>query len=199
MNEQADMFAIAQLVYQERHWRDTRQWDRMRSAYHPEAYVRISWFQGSGFDFVEASKHAFGNSLSKHRLSPSIVRVNGDRGIAETDAIIETRTRYRGIEIDGAASCRLFNRVRKDEGIWRLASLDVIYEKDSFSPINPFEQVPIDWEELQRYRPSYRFLCYFIQNGIGRAVNPDLPGDDQPELVAALYTEADEWLQYQKD
>lgn len=81
MSEQAEIFAIAQLVYAERHWRDTQQWDRMRSAYHPEALVRTAWFQGSGFDFVETSKRAFNNSLSKHRLSPSIVRINGDRDL----------------------------------------------------------------------------------------------------------------------
>lgn len=195
MSEQADIFAVSQLIYAERHWRDTHQWEKMRSAYHPDAYVYTAWFRGSGFDFVKTSKHAFGKSLSKHRLSPSIVRVRGDRGIAETDAIIETRAVYGDMEVDGAASCRLFNRVRRDDGVWRLASLDVVYEKDTFSPVNPLAQVNIDWEEIQQYRSSYRFLCYFNMHGFGRTVDPNLPGDDRPDLVTTLYTEADTWLQ----
>lgn len=84
----------------------------MRSAYHPESIVRVAWFQGTGFEFVEASK-------GMHRLSPTIVRLNGDRSIAETDTVIETRTLYGDIEVDTTANCRLFSRVRRDDGDWQ--------------------------------------------------------------------------------
>src|SRR5258708_26294532 len=53
---------------------------------------------------------------SKHRLSPTIVRLNGDWSIAETDTVIETRTLYGDIEVDTTANCRLFSRVRRDGG-----------------------------------------------------------------------------------
>lgn len=193
MNEYTDQFAVSQLIVAERYWRDTKQWDQMRSAYHPDSFVRVAWFQGSGFDFVEASRQSpHQQSLSKHRLSPSRLRLNGDRAIAETDMRIEIRFFSGTCEIDLVVSCRLFNRVRRDEGIWRLASLDVIYEKDSCSPVNPAKQVQVDWEKLLEYRPSYRFLCYYNQH---RFVDPDLPGDDRSELVARLYAEADAWLQ----
>src|SRR5260221_9917329 len=64
----------------------------MRSAYYPESIVRVAWFQGNGFEFVEASKGMHRQGQSKHRLSPTIVRLNGDRSLAETDTVIETRT-----------------------------------------------------------------------------------------------------------
>ena len=193
VNEQADIIAVSHLIYFERHWRDTGQWDKMRSAYHPESVVRVAWFHGNGFEFVEASKGIHRAGQSKHRLSPTLVRLNGDRSLAETDAVIETRTRFGDMEVDTAAHCRLFSRVRRDEGVWRLASLDVIYEKDMIAPVNPSDQLTIDREELQSYRPSYRFLCYTLQS-IGRKIDPTLPGDDRPDLVAALYTEAEDWL-----
>ena len=41
VNEQADIIAVSHLIYFERHWRDTGQWDKMRSAYHPESVVRV--------------------------------------------------------------------------------------------------------------------------------------------------------------
>ncbi|MBO0794600.1 MAG: hypothetical protein J2P36_27110 [Ktedonobacteraceae bacterium] len=109
--------------------------------------------------------------------------------------LIETRFFSGTSEIDLVASCRLFNRVRREAGIWRLASLDVIYEKDTCSPVNPADPVQINWEKLLEYRPSYRFLCYYNLHRFGRTVDPDLPGDDRPELVTLLYAEADAWLQ----
>ena len=87
----------------------------------------------------------------------------------------------------------MFSRVRRDDGVWRLASLDVIYEKDMLAPENPSDQLMIDREELQRYRPSYRFLCYTLHS-TGRSVDPTLPSDDRPDLVAALYAGAENWL-----
>jgi hypothetical protein len=193
MDELADMLAVSQLISWERHWRDRGQWENMRSAYHPESLVRVAWFQGTGFEFVEASKGMHRQGQSKHRLSPTLVRLHGDRGLAETDTVIETRTLFREMEIDTTANCRLFSRVRRDDGIWRLASLDVIYEKDMLTPVNPSDHLMINREEIQRYRPSYRFLCYTLHS-IGRSVDPTLPGDDRPDLVAALYAEAEDWL-----
>jgi hypothetical protein len=194
LDEQADIFAISQLIYFERYWRDRGQWDRMRGAYHPESQVRVTWFRGSGIAFVDASKSLHRQGLSKHRLSPTLVRVQGDRALAETSAVIETRTLLREeIEIDTTAHCRLLNRVRRDDGVWRLASLDVIYEKDALAPVNPSDHLEIDRAELQEYRPSYRFLCYTLHS-IGRTVDATLPGDDRPDLISALYTEAEDWL-----
>lgn len=189
----ADTFAIAQLIYWERHLRDKGEWDAMKACYYPTSLVRVAWFQGSGPEFVEASKGLHRDGQSKHRLSPTIVRVNGDHGVAETDTVIEVRTEIRGIEADIASNCRLLSRVLRDDGTWRLASLDCIYEKDAIRSVIPAEQLPIDSELLRTFRPSYRFICYNLHVH-GRPVNSDLPGDDRKDLVDALYQEANAWL-----
>jgi len=191
--EQQEIFAIAQLIYFERHWRDTGQWDKMLTAYHPESLVRVTWFQGNGIDFVKASQKLYHQGQSKHRLSPTLVQVHGDRALAETSTVIEARGRLGGFEVDTTTSCRLLSKVRRDDGVWRLASLDAIYEKDTLIPVNPSDYLIIDNEILQIYRPSYRFLCYILQS-IGRATDQTLAGDDRPDLVAALYADAEAWL-----
>ena len=191
--EQKEIFVISQLIYFERHWRDTGQWDKMRDAYHPESRVRITWFQGNGIDFVEASQKLYHVGQSKHRLSPTLVRVHGNRALAETSTVIEARGRLGEIEIDTTTSCRLLNKVRRDDGVWRLASLDAIYEKDTIAPVNPSDPLTIDSELLRTYRPSYRFLCYVLQS-VGRSADQTLAGDDRPDLVAALYADAEAWL-----
>jgi len=42
IEEQQDLFAISQLIYFERHWRDPGQWDKMLTVYHPESLVRVT-------------------------------------------------------------------------------------------------------------------------------------------------------------
>ncbi len=198
-NEALDFLDISQLIANERYWRDTYQWEKMRNAFHPESMVHVSWFKGSGFAFVEASKSLAKLVQSKHRLSPSRVRLNGERSLVETDIMLEIRMRVADIEVDTTAHMRLLSRVRRDQGIWRLASMEGIFEKDVLVPVNPAEQIFIDAEELRQYRPSYRFLCYLLSHmGRKQEINSDLPGDDKPELVTALYAEAEDWLLNQR-
>jgi hypothetical protein len=45
---------------------------------------------------------------------------------------------------------------------------------------------------LEPFRPSYRFLSYVLSRN-GYDVNGDLPGEDQPERVAALEDELFRW------
>jgi SnoaL-like domain len=189
-----DIIAISQVVYAERYARDAHNWEQMRNTYHPDATVEIAWFTGSGYDFVKASRTAFERGQSKHRLSPSIIRVHGNRALAETSILIETRTMIDNIEIDTEASIRMFSRVRKDAGIWRLASLTGIFEKDRMMPVNPSDELHLDRELLASFRPSYRFLSYVIHS-YGHGINRNLPGDDRPETVIRLYDEASAWLE----
>lgn len=193
IEEVADRFAITELIYLERHWRDKGEWDKMKTLYYPESQVRVAWFSGTGPDFVEASRGIHREGQSKHRLSPSVVQIYGNRGVAETDTVIETRTWLGDVEIDTAAYCRLLSRVRKDNGVWRLSGLDCIYEKDTIQTIEPSQHLEIDTKRLQSYRPSYRWLCYNLE-ALGRPINANLPGDDRKDLVEALYREVDEWL-----
>ena len=190
----ADIVAICQLISLERHWRDTAQWEKMHTAFHPESVVRITWFRGSGAQFVEASKkRRESGKIFKHRLTPSIVRVNGDRALAETTASIENRSFVGTVEVDITSYCRFFSRVRKDDGKWRLLTFDAIYEKDTIAPVNPGDKPELDLEVLRRFRPTYRYLSYFNWLRGGEA-DQNLPGEDRPDLVRALYEEAERWL-----
>ncbi|MDB4987930.1 MAG: hypothetical protein JWN04_3108 [Myxococcaceae bacterium] len=180
---------IARLVQEERHWRDLGQWDRMRQAYVDHASIRVTWFHGEIDAFIAGSKQLRG-AQSKHRLSPTIVSVKGDRALAESSAAIELRFPVEGVLADITSSCRLLSRVLRTPQGWRLVSLDAIYEKDFIAPVLPGERLTMDTDRLSSLRPSYRFLAYVS----GRPIPDDLPGDDRPELTKALYSEAERWL-----
>src|SRR5512147_728009 len=86
----AHVSAVTQLVLAERECRDMGRWDRMNACYHPDAVVRISWFQGNAHDFVDASREMAGRGvLAKHRLGPVSVRINGMRAVATMTVIID--------------------------------------------------------------------------------------------------------------
>ena len=83
--DSADVTAITQLILRERESRDLGKWDTMRDCFHPDSIVRISWFNGSGPDFVSGSIDMVKRGmLAKHRLAPVLVTLAGDRALART-------------------------------------------------------------------------------------------------------------------
>lgn len=90
VRETVDVTAITQLILRERESRGLGRWERMRGCFWPESLVRVSWFRGSGPDFVEGSiDMAQRGVLAKHRLAPILVTLRGARAIASLAAIID--------------------------------------------------------------------------------------------------------------
>jgi hypothetical protein len=189
-----DIVAITQLVVRERESRDMCFWNRMRDCFHEDAEVNISWFQGSGHDFVEASKGmAARGMLAKHRLGPVLVTLNGDRALATLTAIIDIPTEIEGKSFTLSAHCLLIYRVSKRAEVWRLSSFEVIYRRDEFIPAILGESVTLPVEELTRYRASYRNMCYSLSLR-GYQPSDELAGEDRPESVRAILQGAYAWL-----
>lgn len=188
-----DIAAIQNLVCCERAYRDRDDWTAMRSAYTADARVRVTWFAGTIDEYVEQSRSPTwdaSQSQSTHRLSPSIVTVVGDRAVAETPARVELRLTVDDVLVDLIASVRLISRVVRTHDGWKLASMDAIYEKDSITPVHPGDRLHITADQTAAYRPSYRFLAY----GANGHLPDDIPGDDRPDLVTAVYADVKAWL-----
>lgn len=188
----ADVAAIQDLVCRERHWRDREDWALMRSAYTDDAQIRVTWFSGTIDEYVEDSRQPSWDlaSIVKHRVSPPLVTLRGERALAETSTVVELRLSGTGTPFDAEVSVRLLSRVVRTEEGWKLASMDAIYEKDAMRPVYPADLLQITAEDTAPYRRSYQFLAF---GGAGRLAE-DIPGDDRPELVEALYAAAQQWL-----
>ena len=129
-----------------------------------------------------------------HRLSPPAVRVNGDRALAELPLIIEWRIDIDGTEADLASACRSqYRTVRGDDGLWRIAAITSIYEKDTLVPVLPGARLAVDAAQLAGYRSSYRFLAWYL-NRKGYTVGDHHLGDDHPEAVTEQYRTEHAWL-----
>ncbi|MFE9687227.1 nuclear transport factor 2 family protein [Streptomyces sp. NPDC006285] len=189
-----DVIAVTQLVLHERQGRDREWWDAMHESYAPDSVVRLSWFRGSGPEFVAQSQRMAGRGdRAIHRLGPPIVDVHGERALVELPAVIEVTTELDDVETVLASCARLLYRAVKTAGEWRIVSLDPVYERDTLTPAVPGSDVRVDMEELKRYRVPYRFLAYVLRHR-GYDVGDDLYGDDRPDEVVRLYGEAHLWL-----
>jgi hypothetical protein len=189
-----DTIEITNLVLRERQGRDRGWWAQMRACYDDAAMIDLNWYRGDADGFVDASRrqHEAGRRAT-HRLSPPVASVRGDRAIIEASAALETRNVVDGVECDLISYLRLLYRAAERGGTWRLTSLRVIYERDSLVAVRPGQVPALDLELLGSLRSSYRFLAY-VQRRIGWPSRDDLPGDDQPGVVAGLYDDQAAWL-----
>lgn len=187
-------FDVANLILRERLARDNMHWDEMAACYHPDSVVNVSWFHGSGHEFVERSSRAVvPGAISLHMMSPPVVVVNGNRAISDTPCVITSFSNVNGVDSVHNLFVRIFWRARRDEGQWLLAGLHCIYLCDLFQGRNPNNQPKFDEEKLATYRSSYRFMMVNLNNA-GISVRDDLAGADRPETVLAAREAEQAWL-----
>ncbi|MFJ8888764.1 nuclear transport factor 2 family protein [Streptomyces sp. NPDC102402] len=182
---------VTQLVLRERQSRDRGWYEQMAASCSADSHIEMSWFTGSGAEFTARTRAmADRGDIAVHRLGPPTVHVAVDRALAELPLIIEWRIDVDGVEADLASSCRSRYRARREtDGVWRIVAITSIYEKDTLTSVLPGTPLHLDTAELAAYRPSYRFLSWFLN----RQGYP-LTGDDRPGQVAEQYRSEFAWL-----
>lgn len=191
-----DREELFDLVRRERFARDQRRFDVMLGCFHPDAYVRTSWYDGRGGEaYVEASRKMMGRTGGgKHWVFPAFAQIRGDRATVESPAMIFSRATIGGVEVDFFVFCRFFSRAVRVDGAWKLMTFEVIFERDVMSCVNPSDTLPVDWTAIATLRPSYRFLTC-VQRSRGVTVSMELLGDDRPDELAAFHAGEDRWLE----
>jgi hypothetical protein len=189
-----DRTEIFDLVRFERLCRDQRDFAGMVGCYVANAPVRTSWFDGTVEDFAAASRKKMSSgSQAKHWIMPARLEIKDDRALVESPACIFDRLTFDGVEFDIFQYCRFFSRVIKTADGWKLGSFEGIYQRDRIETVDPRQAPPVDWELIATLRPSYKFMGY-TQIKRGYTLNPELLGDDRPDLLAAFYARERQWL-----
>jgi hypothetical protein len=190
-----DRTEIFDLVRYERLCRDQRDFPGMIACYVPNAPVRTTWFDGTIEEFAEASrKKMTSGSQAKHWIMPARLDINKTRALVESPAVIFDRLTFDGIEFDTFQYCRFVSRVIKTAQGWKLGSFEGIYQRDQMQTVDPRDPLPVDWDVVKTLRASYKFIGY-TQVKRGYALNPELLGDDRPDLVQAFYAREQKWLE----
>lgn len=183
-----------QLVLHEREARDRGWWDRMLACFHSDAKICLSWFEGTAAEFVSASREmAARGAVTRHRLAPPTPHDCEDRALVLLGSMVESYPVVDGVEAVLSAHTRLVFRVERRASRWGICRVDCVYERDEMRAAVPGADLVVDPAELAGFRPSYRLLMWHLER-TGFPARSDLPGDDRPEQVAALYKEAFDWL-----
>jgi hypothetical protein len=190
-----DAQSIERLIRAWALWRDTRQWDQLRTCYWPGARVRTTWMEGTSEEFIEASIRSASNPnapLAQHALGGTIVKVNGDRALAETRMTLLLRAQVDGVEVDITAWGRFIDRLVCAQGEWRIVQRDPIHEKDRLDPVDPQASLKLDSSRLATLPRAYRHIAY-VQSQGGARITPDLIEHNSP-AQQALYEACTTWL-----
>ena len=188
-----DELAIRSLIESWAIWRDSGDWERLRTTWHEGGMMHSTWFSGTGEQFVAGSQAAFNRGLEVlHTLSGSSIDIHGDRAIAQTKMAIHQRADVGGVVCDCVCMGRFYDFLEKRDGRWGLVSRRPIYEKDRLDPVDTSKHLELDQQKLATLPAGYRHLA-LLQQGIGLNVKLDLPQTRGP-AVEALYAEGKTWL-----
>ncbi|MDL4818579.1 nuclear transport factor 2 family protein [Actinomadura opuntiae] len=189
-----DIAVVTQVVLAERQGRDRGWWGQMAAQYWPDSSVRLSWYDGDGAGFVEGSKAmARRGAVATHHLLAPVVHVRGDRAYVEVSVAMRFQVEVDTVMGDLISHTRLNYRLERRAGIWKMLSLDAVYESSTLTPSIPGQTIQIPPEELADYRPSYAVLAWNTARE-GRSPSQDELGDDRPEELAAFYVAVWKWL-----
>jgi hypothetical protein len=189
-----DRLEIEDILRRERLARDMQRWEDLAACYNEDSYVDISWFQGSGAAFAEAGARMASKLLSFHELGQTVTDIRDNRAITDMGVTIHLISKIEGIEVDCVGYCRALGRMERKTDNWLMSGNRVIYVHDWIVPIIPSRVPVIDEARLSRYRPSYRFLSYMLEDR-GLPVRDDLAGVDRPDTVETVLKAERIWLE----
>ncbi|MEV0845958.1 nuclear transport factor 2 family protein [Streptomyces sp. NPDC049954] len=189
-----DIALVTHVVLAERQGRDRGWWHQMEDQFWDDSTVRLSWYEGDGAGFVAGSAAmAERGAVALHHLFAPVVHVRGARAYTELPVAMRLPVEVEGVRGDLVTHTRLNYRLERRGDIWRIRTLDAVYEYATLSPSIPGQSIRIPEEDLAQYRPSYALLAWNIARE-GRSPSQNDLGDDRPEELAALYEAIWEWL-----
>lgn len=196
-------------------YRDSCEWDNLRSIFHPDAYIYTSWSGKVHYeDFIQASQRGMDKgAFIMHRCHgiTTDITLDASRAVTKMKATITQRFNIQGAEVDAESDCRFiffWTRLQNPvtgESDWKARFVRHWYEKDKLIPVNPGKVPVLDEEKLAQFPSGYRYLAYCQEETMGVSVLRDLPGHNREKGIPGgssiagekhdlLYWQARDWL-----
>jgi hypothetical protein len=177
------------------HCRDQGRWAELLATFAPEGEIAVSWFRGSFADFVERCKQSFvAGNRSKHLIWPPVVRVRGERAVAESNIAILVRQSIDGVLVDLTSYGRFLDRLERRDR-WLIVERAAIYEQDRLDPVEPsaaFDTM-MRSADVAKFPSPYRYMAFRVL-AAGRSLAEPVHRDGAAETTA-LQARYNSWLE----
>jgi hypothetical protein len=142
VSEPNDKYACAELIQAWGLYRDQGKWSELLATFVPDGQIAVSWFSGDFGEFVDRCRQGFqAGQRSKHHIFPSVVRLAGQRALAETNIVILVRQKIGGVLADMTSYARFLDRLERASGACRRISTG--YCRPPTSP--PIRKLTATW------------------------------------------------------
>jgi hypothetical protein len=155
--------------------------------------MMATWFQGPAAEFIDASRAGVARGVRiLHSLGDSVIEINGERALAQTEMTISQRATIGGVACEVVCSGEFYDFLESREQRWGLVLRQPIYAADRLEAIDPAARVVLDGGLLASFPEGYRHLAY-LQTDAGYSVKTDMPGLTG-EAVESLHQDGAAWL-----
>jgi hypothetical protein len=112
--------------------RDLGHWDALRSLFHADGTIEVTWFEGLFGDFVDASARMGASDLkTKHMIGNPVITFNGNKAIVETNAMIIGENIK--LDLGCCVHNRFYDLVEKRNVEWKIVRRQSVYDMGSFT------------------------------------------------------------------
>jgi hypothetical protein len=167
-----DQFEIRTLIENWVLWRDSGDWDRFATLWHPQGRMVTTWSQSPAPEFIARSKRAWESGALKvlHGLEGTTIDVQGARALAQTKMYILQRGVLDGTAVDVLCRGRFWDLLEKVDGRWALWLRQPVYELDQMTTVQPGQALALDPDLLGQFPEGYQHLAY-LQTKLGFEVS----------------------------
>ena len=178
----ADKQSCADVILSWGLYRDQRRWPELLSTFHSDGEIAVSWFRGPFAQFVEHCKRG---GPSKHLIMPPLVRVAGERALAETSIVILVRQVIDSLPVDMTSRARFLDRIERREREWKILERAAVYEQDRLDPVVPSETFTrmMQAADVAQYPEPYRYMALRLA-AAGRPLAEPVHYDGAPHTDA---------------
>jgi hypothetical protein len=190
----ADKLAIREVIDNWIVYRDSGDWERFATVWHPDGWMTATWFNGPAKDFIAVSREGFNKGVNiLHSLGGWTCDIAGDRAVSQVKVTVYQRADLDGLLVDVVCMGRHYDFFEKRDGKWAILRRQSIFEKDRMDPVDPSVVLKLEKELLAEFPEGYRHLAY-LQSKVGFKVSRNIPGLRGP-AVEKLYGQGRAWLE----
>lgn len=192
--ELIDRLAITQVIHDWVFYRDDGKFDQLVGLFAKNGRMTTNSASHGAAEFAAYGKALReAGVLSHHFPGPSQIRINGDKALSETQAMLMMRGTGGGVEADITVLLRYLDRFVREDGSWKIEERTPVYIKDRVDAVIPGTPIPIDLDLFAQGPPGCRFLIY--SSRIAGAPPPPVEAITfNTPRADALHAAAEDWL-----